>query len=178
MQRLECRSRRTGRDTRREDERPAHMAQPIGHTVRGQHTASDGCQRLGEGQHGDVHLVSQSEMRRRSATAGTQHAETVRIVHHHLRVVFLCQTAYLRQLAYVSAHGEHAVGDDQFACIVRYRLQLPLQVLHVGVPVTQHFRVTQPAGVVYRRMVLAVIEDIVVLAADSRDNSEVGLETR
>ena len=56
----------------------------------GQHTSADGSQRLGESQHGDIHLVGQTEMSRCSATTRAKYTEAVRIVHHHTSVIFLC----------------------------------------------------------------------------------------
>ena len=178
MQRLECRSSRAGGDSSREDERPGHVSQPVRHAMGGQHTSADGRQRLGESEHGDVHFVRQTEMRRSTAATGTEHTETVRIVHHHAGIIFLRQRTYLRQFADVAAHGEYSVRDNQFACVLRDGLELPLQILHVRMAIAQYFRETQTAGIVDRSMVLAVIEDIVVLAADSGDDSEVGLEAR
>ena len=44
--------------------------------------------------------------------------------------------------------------------------------------VTKHLRITETTSVIDRRVVLAVIQDIIVLAADSGDNSQVCLESR
>ena len=143
-----------------------------------QHTSADRSQRLREGQHRDVYFVGQTEVSRCTATAGTKNTETVGIIHHHARSVFLRQSTYLRQFAYIAAHREDAIRDDQFACVLRNGLQLTLQILHVAVTITEHLRITQTASVIDRGVVLAVVQDIIILTADGGDNREVGLETR
>ena len=117
-------------------------------------------------------------MSRCTATTGTKNTETVGIIHHHARSVFLRQSTYLRQFAYIAAHREDAIRDDQFACVLRNGLQLTLQILHVAVTITEHLRITQTASVIDRGVVLAVVQDIIILTADGGDNREVGLETR
>ena len=154
------------------------MAQPVCYTVGGKHTSADGRQGLGEGQHSDVHLIGQSEMRCCTAPAGTEHTETVRIVHHHTRAVFLRQLAYLRQFADIATHGEDTIGDNQFAGILRDRFELALQILHIRMTIAKHFRITQTASVIDRSVVLTVIEDVIIFTRDSGDDCEVGLETR
>ena len=143
-----------------------------------QHTSADTCQRLREGQHRDVHFVGQTEVSRCTATTGAKNTEAVGIIHHHARSVFLRQSTDLRQFADIAAHREDAIRDDQFACVLRNGLQLTLQIKHIAVTITEHLRITQTASVIDRGVVLAVVQDIIVLTADGGDDSEVGLETR
>ena len=145
--------------------------------MRGQHTSTDGRQGLGESEHGDIHFVGQAEMRSGTSTTGAKDTKTMRIVHHHACSVFLCQRTYLRQFADVSAHREDTVGDDELTCLLGNGLELTLQIRHIRVTVTQYLSVTQTASIVDRGVVLAVIEDIIILTADSGDDSEVRLET-
>ena len=55
-------------------------------------------------------------------------------------------------------------------------MQYALEVLHIGVTVTHDFREAQSARIVDRGVILTVVEDIVILTADSGNDREVRLE--
>ena len=115
-------------------------------------------------------------MRRRTASAGADDTEAVRIVHHDARAVPPRKAHDLRQVAHVAAHGEHAVGHDEAAGAVRHLLQPGFKIRHVVVAVAEHPGVGELAAVVDAGVVLLVAQDIVILAAHGGDDAQIGLE--
>ena len=112
-----------------------------------------------------------------AAAALAQHTQTVGVVHHDPGAVLLRQSADLRQLGNIAAHGEHAVGDDQRARRLRHLLQALLQLRHVAVAIAQHLAVGQLAPGVNAGVVLTVADDVVVAAHQRGDDAHIGLES-
>ena len=152
------------------------MAHELRHLRRRRHIAAQRRQRLGEGAHIYVHLVLQTEVAGGAAPALAQHAQTVSVVHHDAGTVLLRQRADLRKLGNITAHGEHAVGDDERARRLRHTLEAFLQIRHVAVAVAQHFAVGQLAPGVDAGVVLPVADDVIVPSHQRGDDAHVGLE--
>ena len=164
------------RNGRREDEGTRNVAHIVRHLLRCCHVAAQGCQRLGKRAHIHVHLVLQAKVAGRATAALAQNAQPVGVVHHDPGPILLGQSADLRQLGDVAAHGEHAVGDDQRAVLLRHTLQHLLQLGHVAVAVAQHLAVAQLAAGVDGRVVLPVADHIVVPVHQGADNAHIGLK--
>ena len=113
-----------------------------------------------------------------AASALTNDAQGVGVVHHGAGAVLLGQPHDLRQVGDVAAHGEHTVGDDQDAGSLRHLLELPLQIGHVVVLIAQHLAEAELAAVINAGMVFPVADDVVVAAHQGGDDAQIGQKAR
>ena len=113
------------------------------------------------------------------APAASQHARSVRVVHHHDAVVFLGEFAQFRQRRDIAVHRENAVRDDQLLSRkIRVLLQDALAVLHILVLENFDGRFRKPRTIDDRSMIQLVGNDQVFLAKHRSDSSRVGRKTR
>ena len=154
------------------------MAHVVHHPLLGGHVPAQARQRLGEGAHVHVHLFLQSEMAGRAPAAFADGAEAVGVVHHDPGAVLSGQTHDIGQVRDVTAHGEHAVGDDQGSGGLGHLLQAPLQVRHVVVLVAEHLAEAEPGAVVDAGVVLPIQDHIVAPAHQGGDDPKIRLEAR
>ena len=134
---------------------------------------------LAEGPHHQVDFLVEAEMLGCTAALLTENADRVGFVDHQSGAVSLGQIRDRRQIRQVAHHREEPVDNDQNALVLLGRaLQLRLQILHVVVLVLAQVREAEPTAVDDRRVVFAVADDDIVLAADRRDRAQVGLEPR
>src|SRR5690606_10915440 len=124
---------------------------------------------LAEGAGDDVDTVHDVVQLGRTASAGTDEPDGVRVVDHDHGAVPVGEVADLVQRGHVAVHGEDAVGDDQRAAgaALGGLLELPLQVRHVAVGVAEAAGLGQPDAVDDRRVVQRV-GDHRVLRAEQR----------
>src|SRR6266566_846637 len=88
----------------RKEKRPSSQIQEIDQIPRATHVASHRADRLAHRPHLDVHAPVTSEVVDGAASPASQHARSVRVVHHHDAVVFFREIAKLRQRRDVSIH--------------------------------------------------------------------------
>ena len=101
----------------------------------------------------------------------------MRLVNHHLRVIFFSQTHYLRKICHVALHREHTVGNDELHFVGSALLELFLKRLHIIVAVFQRLREAEATALYDGGMVLLVPEYIVLTAGKARHHTQIHLET-
>ena len=80
----------------------------------------------------------------RTAAAGTDDADRMRVVDHDERVVALGELADAVEPSEVAVHREDAVGGDQAAWRAPADLEPRLELVHVAVRVAQPLRLAEP----------------------------------
>ena len=124
----------------REELRPRTLRKQVAHLRgRGDVPAGGAAQRLAERARQHVHLAEHAEVLDDTAAGLADHADAVRVVHEHDRVVRARQLEDVRQLGEVPLHREDAVREDQLPLTALARPQRVAQLAHVGVRVA-HLR--------------------------------------
>lgn len=138
--------------------------------------SAERCQRLRERTHHKIDIRIERKVRRRAASALSYDAESVRIIDHNRRPVFLRKAAYGRQVGEVSADGKHAVDYDKASRAIRHRCEPPLKGIHVVVTEAQRFAEGHLRGTIYARVGFRVKYNVVAASNKRADHAEVRLE--
>ena len=80
------------------------MAQIVDGVVVAGYETADAGERLGEGAHDEVYLVSQAEVVAHATALLAEHSETMCLVHHYRAVVLVLQLHYLGQVGEIALH--------------------------------------------------------------------------
>ena len=112
-------------------------------------------------------------MRRRTASALPDDAESVRVIDHHGSAVFFREPADRRQIGEVAADREHAIDDDKAPCAVRYGGETPLKGFHVIVAIAQHLAEAHLRGAIDARMVFRIADQVIVASHERADRAHV-----
>ena len=171
------RNRRTRRRNRGgEDERRGCMAEEVDDRPVRRDITAEGGERLGERTHQDVDLVRETEVMRRTASARTDDAESMRIIDHHRRTVGMSETADFGKIGEITAEREDAVHDHERTASVGHGLELRFQMRLVVVPEAQELAEAHLRGAVDARMRLLVANEIIATADECADHAEIRLK--
>ncbi len=165
------------RDAVREQVRPSALPQQLDDlAAAGDVAAARAADRLAERAGEDVHAVEDAVVLVRPAPARADHADGVRVVDHHERVVPVGEVADPIELCKVAVHREDTVGCDQPVARVRGLLELRLELVHVAVRVSQPSRLAEPDPVDDRSVVELIGDDRVPLVEERLEQTAVRVE--
>jgi len=113
-----------------------------------------------------------------AGAAFTEHADRVRVVHHHGGTILLGEAADFRQLNDVAFHAEHAVHHDEFAGLGIDVPEAIFQRGHVIVPEPHELALAELAAFHNAGVIAFVGQNVFPFAYQRADDAEVDLETR
>jgi len=131
-------------------------------------------ERFTKGGHDQIHLIGQTEVRGRTA-ATAHHTQTMGIVHHKARAVFLAKRGDLRQKSQVAAHAVEAIHHDKSSLIGRNTRQDAFQIGHIVVAETASLTQSQTRSVHQAGMIFLVKKDHIAAHNHGADHPQVGL---
>ena len=154
------------------------MANIVHNALIARHIAAERSEGLAEGAHYDINLIGQTEIICRASAAVSDNAETVSIVNHNARFVFLRKLNNFGQLAYIAAHAEHAVCHNKLARFKRNTLKRSLKVCHIAVVEANRLCVAQFAAVINACMIFFIAKNVIASTRNRADDAQIALETR
>ncbi len=131
---------------------------------------------LAQGACVDVHTPVGIEKLTHAAACLAHNACRVALVHHHQGVIFLCQVANLVHRSHIAVHREHAVGDDDAEALLLSRLELFLQVRHVGIGIAIALCLAQAHAVDDAGVVQGIADDGILVGEQRLEHTAVGIE--
>jgi hypothetical protein len=105
-------------------------------------------------------------------------ADSVRVVDHHQRIVFLRQIAYLVEPRQIAVHGKYAIRRDQPMPRIACLPQLLFQVLHVAIAITESHGFGQPHSVDDAGVIQRIADDGILFVEQRFEQTAVCVEAR
>ena len=152
---------------RAEDIRTCVVTYIIGYIVVAGYETAQRSERLAEGRHDQVDVVSDTFCIAKALTLRAEDTHAVGLVDHDGRFVFLCQLNHLLQRSEVAFHAEDTIHNNEFEFVRPAAAEHLLEMVHVVVLELEYGRHTQAPSLDDGSMVPFVDKKVILPACEA-----------
>ena len=124
----------------------------------------------------DIHATIGVEELADTSTCLAYHTCAMAFVHHHERIVLLCQVTNLVHRSDIAVHGEDTVCHDNAEALFLGSLQLALQICHICICIAIALGLAQTHTIDDAGMIQGIRNDSILLGQQGLEDTAIGIE--